>query len=222
MIAAQNELRNAVADELAGDPQLDATSIAIAVNGDVVTLAGTVRSLAEKQAAERAVKRVRGVHGVADTLVVELPAEHRRTDAELVAAALNALAWDVTVPDDDLTVTLDDGWLMLEGRVRWQFQKEHAERVVAQLTGVRGMTCRIVVTAPPSEGDVREKIRAAFERSADLDARALAVEIENGVVVLRGPIRSWNERELALRAAYAVPGVTRVENRTFFVQHEGY
>jgi osmotically-inducible protein OsmY len=32
-------------------------------------------------------------------------------------------------------------------------------------------------------------------------------------VILRGTVRSWAERQEAERAAYAAPGVTKVDNR---------
>jgi osmotically-inducible protein OsmY len=39
------------------------------------------------------------------------------------------------------------------------------------------------------------------------------VEANGSEVVLRGTVKSWAEREEAERAAWAAPGVTRVDNR---------
>jgi osmotically-inducible protein OsmY len=39
------------------------------------------------------------------------------------------------------------------------------------------------------------------------------VEANGSEVVLRGTVRSWAERQEAERAAWAAPGVTRVDNR---------
>lgn len=218
MVDSEVALKKNVIDELADDPSIDDSNVAVAVKGDVVMLAGTVRSFAEKQAAERAAKRVRGVHGLADELEVDLPATHRRSDAEVVAAALNAMSWDVTIPSDAIKVTIADGWLTLEGQVHWEFQRNHAAQIVAQLTGVRGVTNNIEVKSPPSSADIKRKIRAAFQRSADIDANGLVVDVNGGTVLLRGPVHTWAERDRAVRAAYSVPGVTKVENHTYFVQ----
>lgn len=53
-----------VQEELAWEPSVYAGSINAATVDGVVTLTGTVRTFAEKVAAERAVRRVRGVRGV--------------------------------------------------------------------------------------------------------------------------------------------------------------
>lgn len=57
---------------------------------------------------------------------------------------------------------------------------------------------------------VEKKIREAFHRSADVDARGIRIEPEDGIVILRGTVRSWSEIDAANRAAWAAPGVSMV------------
>jgi osmotically-inducible protein OsmY len=202
-------------DELTFDPSLDASDISVGTKNGVVTMTGMVRTYAEKIAAEHAVKRVFGVRGLAEELRVDIPKLHQRTDAEIVAAALNILKWDASLPRDTVTVKVEDKWLTLDGAVPWEFQREHARHMVSSLIGVRGVTNQITVPTRPTVGDVKQKIHDTFVRSAVIDADKLSIETKNGgTVVLNGSVHSFNEQESAIRAAYSVAGVTRVESHT--------
>jgi osmotically-inducible protein OsmY len=61
--------------------------------------------------------------------------------------------------------------------------------------------------------DVRDKIEAAFKRSAEIDARRVNVTAQDGKVILSGNVHSWAERQEAERAAWAAPGVSQVDDR---------
>ena len=86
------QLKTDVSDELACNPAIDAAAIGVAVHEGVVTLTGQLNTFAEKHAAERAVRRVAGVRGIAIDLDVKLVAQHKRSDAEIAEVATRRCA----------------------------------------------------------------------------------------------------------------------------------
>ena len=63
-----------------------------------------------------------------------------------------------------------------------------------------------------SAADIKANSESAFARSAQLDANRIKVEATNSNVTLRGSVHSWEERAQAEQAAWAAPGVVKVEN----------
>jgi osmotically-inducible protein OsmY len=159
------------------------------------------------------VKRLSGVKAIANDLEVRLPGDSRRSDSDLATAAVRALEWDVNVPHDRIKVRVADGWLTLEGQVEWQYQRQSAERAVRQLMGLRGVSNQLTLTARVTPNDLKNRIEAAFKRTAELEARKIRVETTGGKVILEGSVHTWAEREEAEDAVWAAPGVTVVEDR---------
>ena len=210
---SDHEIELDVKDELQWDPNLDATDIAVSVKKGVVTLAGFVRNYADKYEAESAAKRVAGVLGVANDIEVRIPSVDERPDPEIARDAVAAIKSQLPISSEHIKVIVKDGWVTLEGRVEWQYQRNTAETAVRRIKGVRSVSNLIQLKPRAQPSEIKRKIQDAFKRSAEVDANRITVEANGGEVVLKGTVRSWVEREEAERVAWAAPGVTKVEDR---------
>ena len=164
------QLQRDVLEELKFEPSIREAEIGVAAKGGVVTLTGIVDSYAEKFSAERTAERVGGVKAVADELKVKLPGSHQRSDTDIAHAAVNALRWDIQVPDDRIKATIEDGWIALEGEVEWQYQKADAW-TPSDVLHCAAQTPRLAVNyAPgaPSGGMLSALLRAFVESKPTL------------------------------------------------------
>jgi len=192
------------------EPQVMSRDVAVDAHEGVITLTGYVHNYYEKLAAERAAKSVYGVKAVANDIEVKPVGTH--TDPEIARELMHAMAVDVTVPETKIKATVKDGFVTLEGTVEWHFQRAGAAACANRMPGVRGVINNIAVKPAVSTIEVKHRIEDALKRSADVDARRISVTAADGTVHLYGNVRSFSEREEAERAAWAAPGVGKVED----------
>ena len=218
-------IEHAVREELEWAPHLDARHITVNVQGGIVRLGGFVASLAEKKAAERIIWHVRGVLGLAQDIEVRLTPIQRHDDMEIARRAVAVLQWDTLIPDERIQVRVEAGVVTLSGVLDWNYQRQEAETRVQQLAGVVAVDNQLLVYPAVAAQDIVVKVQRAFARHADLDARRIAVSVEDVLgsapgdagggarITLSGSVRTLAARRIAENAAWSAAGVAAVENQ---------
>ena len=224
-MASDEQIRKHVIEEIRLDPQLSkiAPQIGITVKDEVVTLTGTVESYYQKLAAGKAAHRVKDVKVVAMDIEVRSSGKHGTVnDSEIAEAIRNALTWHSAVNEDVVNIKVENGWVYLEGMVDWEYERSAAEKSIEHVRGIKGVINRVKIKQRDIDsGEVKKKIKAAFQRNATVDSEGIDVETIGNKVILSGTVRSWTERNDAEDVVWLMLGVTEVENR-LEIEHETY
>jgi osmotically-inducible protein OsmY len=207
------ELRSGIIAELEYDPSIEATNIGVAVKEGVVTLTGHVASYSEKVAAENAVRRVKGVRAIAEEIEIRLPRQKKTSDDEIARRVANILRWDSRVPQDAVEITVQEGWVTLNGAVDWQFQRIAIENDVYKLSGVAGVNSQIKVQPRVEVADLQNRIEDALRRSAEIEAEGIGVSVKGGAVTLTGFIHDLAEHKAIRDAVWSAPGVRLIDDQ---------
>ena len=206
------DVRAAVEAELGFDPLVDSADIKVMnIMGDV-TLAGTVPSYPQYVEAAAAARRVAGVSGVHNNLMVVLPDRDYRDDVQLITAANNALTQNITVPDG-VEAIANDGNIILTGTVSYLTERAAAEAAVAGLVGVRNVENDIDISYVIDPVDVDLHVQQALDRSAlvpdDSDVKS---DTKDNVITLTGHVHTWAEHDAVVGAAWMALGVLDVRD----------
>ena len=204
-------LATSIRAELDWHALIDASQLAVDVENSVVTVAGTVPSMAHQLVVIDTIDSLDGVHEVVCRVDVKPRVESGHSDTELSGIIEQVIRWNALVPEDEVKQSVSDGWVTLRGTVPTARQREEAERVVAHILGVRGVTNEIGLAAPVlSPDDIRHAIVEALERHAAHQARDITVVVDGNRVTLSGSVESALEKRAVLGAVSHAPGVEAV------------
>ncbi|WP_293036424.1 BON domain-containing protein [Paraburkholderia sp.] len=208
------QLKQDVLGELVFGSALDASRIRAELANGIVMLAGVVPSLAQAHAAERVVQRVSGARSVVMRTRVEVPVTNPPGDEEIADMARAVLHWTAGVPERAVEVEVVNGHLFLWGTVEWEWQRELAIRSLVRLRGVTGITSRVEAHQRLYPGKISERIGRALLQYVEGEAARICVEMNDGVVTLKGTVASEAERAVAHGVAWTHAWCKRGHRRT--------
>jgi len=206
------DLQKDVQDAIKWEPLLNAAEIGVTAKDGVVSLTGVVDSYTKKMEAENAAKKVIGVKAVVEKIEIRFPSSWSKTNAEIASEVLAALKSSWSVPNDKVTVKVEDGWVTLEGELAWNYQKEAAKSAVSSLMGVKGVTNDIKIKSESHDAIEQKDVENAIGRSWSIDNNDIQVKVSGTTVTLSGTVNSWYQKEEAGRIAWKTPGIWHVKN----------
>ena len=143
----QKDVQNAIKWE----PLLHAEEIGVSVKDGVVTLSGIVDSYAKKVEAEHTANGVAGVRTVVENITIMFCPSFFKSDNEVAAEVVNAMKENREIPEYKIKVKVENGWITLEGELKWIYQKEAALRSVKNIIGVKGLNNNITLKSDAGE-----------------------------------------------------------------------
>lgn len=209
------DIKKDIVDELYWDERIDASRVRVEVDGGTAELSGSVPSYAVRRVAEAAARRIRGVGVVTNCLAVRLPRGARRIDDTEIERRIGAtLAGHPDMETTRMAATAKMGIVKLEGAVSRYWDKVEMEAVASKIGGVIAVDNRLAVVLTKAARDeaVAEAILTSIDRSTDLDARAMTVEVADGCVTLSGTLSDGDARRRAEALASGTEGVREVVN----------
>ncbi|TQD33303.1 BON domain-containing protein (plasmid) [Rhodobacter capsulatus] len=139
------------------------------------------------------------------------------SDHSVKTEVLAELAWDPMVKDDQIGVTVRDGLVTLVGHADSYWQKRAAETATARVKGVRAIVEEIEVRLPVHVQRSDDEIAAAAVNRLDWDGAvptgAVKVQVEDGVITLKGMVDHQYQREAAVHAVQPLWGVRGVADQ---------
>lgn len=199
---------------LSGQVTIDLRDSAMSVTDGIVTLAGNVGSIGDREKVVRLVSGIVGVNGVLNGITVR---PSTRSDAAIQEEIVNLLERRPRFRERTVGVSVSAGVVRLTGEVERSLDRYDAGEIASFVDGVGEIANEVTVR---TEGTipleiVLERVRSVLTNTLTFGViRDLDVQIDqSGVVLLQGTGARQSTRETAERLALGVPGVSGVINR---------
>ncbi|PHQ31574.1 BON domain-containing protein [Rhodopirellula bahusiensis] len=183
------ELQSAIEADFDDAGRLSENEIDVVVESNIVTLAGTVLSLQDRQIAESIAKRTRGVVAVQNRILVK---RSSRSDSEIQSDVRKVLRFNDGVEKPPIKTEVSGGTVALLGEVDSLAQKRIAEFAAAGVRGVSEVDNQITVrmSSDRSDEELRAEISALIVQSVYFDNANIDVQVNEHVAKLSGAVGS--------------------------------
>ena len=200
-----------IKEALRTDPRIDDAGIEVSVDSGIVHLAGQVPDLAARKYADLEAKKVTGVRGVINEIIVFVPT---RSDTDIARDLKRAFLYSSDIRLRDTGVQVKDGRVTLAGQMDSWSHVDEAELIATELRGVKAVKNDLKVVSMKTRPDeeIRQDVIDAFGRDVYLLGRLLDVRVHQGVVTLTGKVATPYQKERATLDCLCVVNVKEVKN----------
>lgn len=204
-------IKQQIEKTLESNKMLNGATIEVAVNNGQAVLTGYADRYYKKETARKIAKEVQGVKQVLEQIVIMLPDTEKYSDAEITSHIIDKFKKNFGNSHTDIKIIVKEGYVWLEGSLKWKYQKELAQECIQEVPGIKEIENDITIPEP-QESVVKEKdVLAAIygERSITTEIK---IEIIGPRVLLKGKVFTTEQKNLVTRLVRNVSGVKEIEN----------
>jgi osmotically-inducible protein OsmY len=208
-----------VQEQLSKDPRINPGKVEVDTHSGIVTLGGTVPTLAGKRYADLESKKIRGVRGVINEIIVS---PVLRSDQEISQDVRRRFQNSADLNQSAVAVETREGKVFLSGEVDSWAKREEAEFLAAEVRGVRLVVNEVKIQYKEKRRDdeIEKDITSTINRDVYLCDLPIRVSVVEGLVTLQGSVTSPYEKDRALFDSLSVGSVKKVDNRLGIVGGE--
>jgi len=217
----------AVAEELAGaierNREVELEDLEVRVQDGTVYLSGRLPSYSARDRLLEAVRVTDGVIEVVDDTTVVPASPDVYTDRQIELMVRDQLRWDSRVEEENLSVSVSNAVVTLEGTVPSASASRQAVVDARRVPGVRSVENRLVVGHPGADPDDRilaAAIESGLKLNPEVDAEDIEVAVRAGRVVLEGSVDTLRAKLAAEEVVGEAPGVIVLSSRIAVVPTE--
>ncbi len=201
-----------VAEAFSENPRITTTQVDIQTSEGIVTLNGKVGSLAGKNYAGNEARKINGVLGVINNLVVEGP---QRSEEDLLIDIQRRLAEYRTPTSSVIGVHFINGIITLTGEVASWSERQEVELRVSQVPGVKQLRNELTILprSPRTDGEIERDVLILLDRDIYLSGLPISASVRNGIVILEGRVGNAYQKERAGRVVLNILYVKGVDNK---------
>ncbi len=190
---------------------LNAAEIFVDVFNGSVTLTGFVDKYPKKELARKIAKGIEGVKSAMERISVKVNEGDRCSDSEIQQAITERFIKNFGNSHNDIKITVNNGEVGLEGRLKWKYQKDLAEECIINLKGITSIKNSITIPEKPQAVIDEKDVFAAIygEPSITTD---IIIEIIGNRVILKGKVHNTEQKNLVASLVRNVQGVQEIEN----------
>jgi osmotically-inducible protein OsmY len=212
-IPTDNDLRYAVTEALVHDSRLEPLDLIVRVFHGHATLEGSVANTYQKQIAGADASNIVGIVWITNHLSAR---PVKRDDSEIRDDVTFEILTDDALSNQNIIVKVDNGVVILSGKVGTGYDRVHATTVASRIRGVKEVVNNIHVDWPREYADA-EIFKKIWDR---IDSNWLLAPVKDkikfnvkkGVVTLTGTVYNWGERNEAEHLALNTNGVRLVND----------
>ncbi len=217
---SDSDVAAAITADIADASRIAGGKIEVGAKSGLVTLAGTVNSLLDKQMAVKIAKRTRGVEAVLDQLFV---VASNRKDDEIRSDVEKVLRINDSVDEPRILSNVSRGEVALFGKVASLAEKRIAELAASGVSGVSKVNNQITVSLSTNRTneDIAEEIRGLIVYSVYLDDALVDVQVDDYVAKLSGTVTSAEAKD-RLEQVAEIWGVAAVDVTGVKIDPDGF